>query len=296
LFGERRQAKVLVDSKALSPTFVDVDWICRHRWKAGDREIDRPARIPALWIVLSGAVQITIGGHRWLVKGGQVCWSVSGHRDIAVIEDAEWLSVGLRITGLPRVSGVLAKIEPVCWVPSADELVLIQGWVTQAFSIVSSRLPKFHMSGLSERYTRECLSKLDVGTSLVVNGLGSALLGAAIPRISRHLPLLPEWLEETIKQIEESPCMPVTEWAKNAGYSVSQFRHLFQTHLDISPRRYKQECMFRRACYLLETTDLPLSSISGELNFDSMASFCRFFNQLSGSTPTHFRESAYPPY
>jgi AraC-like DNA-binding protein len=294
LVSERRQAKVLVDSKAISPTFVDVDWICRHKWSAGDREIDRPARIPSLWIVLSGAIRITIGDHSWQVKGGQVCWSVSGHRDITVLEDAEWLSIGLRITGLPRVSGVLAKIDPVFWVPPEDELELMRGWMMQAFSIASSRTPKFHMHGLSERYTRECLSKLDVGSSLVINGLGSALLGTAIPRISRHLPLLPEWLEETIKQIEESPCMPVTEWAKNAGYSVSQFRHLFQTHLDISPRRYKQECMFRRACYLLETTDLPLSSISEELSFDSMASFCRFFKQLSGNTPTEFRESAYP--
>jgi AraC-like DNA-binding protein len=289
---------VAVDSKALSPTFVDVDWICRHKWNAGDGMFDHPAQMPALWLMLSGTVQITIESHSWLVKGGQVCWlPASPHSNIVAMDESEWLSVGLRIFGLPRVSGVLAKTDPICWTAPPDEWAFMHEWVAQAFAVVSSHTSKFYTPSpaITEYYPRELLSNLSAGTSLIVNGLGSALLGAAIPRISRHLPLLPEWLEETIRQMEESPFMPVTEWAKRAGYSVSQFRHLFQTHLEISPRRYKQECIFRRACHLLITTDLPLSSISEELDFDSMASFCRFFKQVSGSTPTEFRESACLP-
>jgi AraC-like DNA-binding protein len=283
-----------VESKSLTHTFVDVDWVCWHKWSDGKGLFDHRANMPTVWIVLSGTLKTIVGDRSWQIEAGQVCWlPASLHRNVVAVGETEWLSTGLRIFGLPRLSGILAKTDPVCWSPTLDEWTLMHNWIWQAFKVASSHIPQAYSPdpAVSKHYPRELLAKLDTGALLTINGLGSAILGTAIPMISHHLQPLPEWLEKIVLQMEESPCTPVKEWAKNAGYSISQFRYLFQSYLKISPRRHKQECIFKRACFLIKTTDLPLSAIADDLHFGTVASFCRFFKQISGSTPTEFRES-----
>lgn len=85
--------------------------------------------------------------------------------------------------------------------------------------------------------------------------------------------------------------LPIREIARACCISESGLRRLFRARLALSPTQYRTEQRLRRAAYLLESTDMPVSEIAASLNFFDAAYFCKVFGHRFGMTPRQYAQS-----
>lgn len=83
---------------------------------------------------------------------------------------------------------------------------------------------------------------------------------------------------------------PTEEIAKELNVSYSWFRQMFKKYTGLSPSRYQMQLKLLRAKELLETTDMNISEIAYSLSFESPGSFCTFFGQREGMSPSQYRK------
>ena len=69
------------------------------------------------------------------------------------------------------------------------------------------------------------------------------------------------------------------------GVSESGLRSIFHRAYDVSPLQYRLNNKIAKAQYLLESTDLSVSEITGALNFYDDAYFCKVFRERVGCSP-----------
>lgn len=77
--------------------------------------------------------------------------------------------------------------------------------------------------------------------------------------------------------------------AKAAGYSEEHFIRAFRAAFAITPKQYAQTMLMRRACGLLQGTDLPVREIAARLGYEDPAIFARSFRRSIGASPAAFR-------
>lgn len=63
----------------------------------------------------------------------------------------------------------------------------------------------------------------------------------------------------------------------------------FKKVYGMSPKAYINQLRTRQAKFLLLDTTYTVEEIAGRLNFSSSAHFCRFFRQMTGTSPARFR-------
>ena len=80
--------------------------------------------------------------------------------------------------------------------------------------------------------------------------------------------------------------------ADEVGLAPSYLAELFAGQLGQPPHAYLTERRVERARYLLERTDLPVTSIALALGFSSSQHFARVFGQHTAMTPTACRRRA----
>jgi AraC-like DNA-binding protein len=79
--------------------------------------------------------------------------------------------------------------------------------------------------------------------------------------------------------------------AKELHVGYSFFRRLFKTQTGFSPKQYRLQIRFRRACDFLRNTDLTIKEISQELGYDSPYHLSTDFRKRQRASPTVWRES-----
>lgn len=77
--------------------------------------------------------------------------------------------------------------------------------------------------------------------------------------------------------------------AKASGYSEEHFIRAFRAAFGITPKHYAQTLLMRRACGLLQGTDLPVREIAVRLGFEDASFFSRAFRRAVGVSPAPFR-------
>jgi AraC-like DNA-binding protein len=82
----------------------------------------------------------------------------------------------------------------------------------------------------------------------------------------------------------------VTDLAKLAGMSVSQFNRRFQEVFHTSPRTFLIKTRIQAACASLRDSDTPISEIAIEFGFYDQSSFTQHFRRHMGLTPLQFRK------
>jgi AraC-like DNA-binding protein len=87
----------------------------------------------------------------------------------------------------------------------------------------------------------------------------------------------------------ENPMSPV-HLAEHVGVGYSWFRKMFKQYTGISPAQYQIQLRIMRAKELLMTTDLNITEIAYQLNFEDGGCFSTFFKNKEGITPSEFRE------
>lgn len=98
----------------------------------------------------------------------------------------------------------------------------------------------------------------------------------------------------TLKFMEQHLNMPLTleALAANSGQSVSHFSKLFKARTNQAPLSYFIQLKIRKACELLNQTDLRVGEIARELGYDDPYYFSRIFKKIQGCSPAHYRRSA----
>lgn len=99
-------------------------------------------------------------------------------------------------------------------------------------------------------------------------------------------------INAALKYMEENLEKSVTlhDIAKYTGYSVSHFSMLFKCNMGHSPLSYFNELKIKKACELLDTTELKINQISCMVGFNDSFYFSRLFAKIVGVSPKKYRE------
>lgn len=89
-----------------------------------------------------------------------------------------------------------------------------------------------------------------------------------------------------------SYAITVEDIAAYVGVSRSQLFRSFQTVLGQSPKEYLTDFRMKQACYLLEHSDLSITTIANSLGFDNSLYFSKTFHKQKGVPPKAFRAAA----
>jgi AraC family transcriptional regulator len=89
------------------------------------------------------------------------------------------------------------------------------------------------------------------------------------------------------EHLDETPRM--SDLARDAGFSVSRFRALFEESHGMSPKRFQQSCRLQEARFLLRSSDRKLTEIAAQLGFSSLTAFSVWFRRMEGVSPSAWR-------
>jgi AraC-like DNA-binding protein len=84
--------------------------------------------------------------------------------------------------------------------------------------------------------------------------------------------------------------LTVTDMAKAAAMSASQFTRRFKTQLGDTPHQYLRQMRLATACDLLCSTDLPIAAIAAATGYSDQSHFSNDFARHQKSTPSAYRK------
>lgn len=100
------------------------------------------------------------------------------------------------------------------------------------------------------------------------------------------------YVQKAIEFITSNYSYPITveDIASYVGLSRSHLFRSFETVLGQSPKEYLTEFRMKQACYLLENTNLSITTIANSLGFDNSLYFSKMFHKTFGSAPKAWRK------
>lgn len=97
--------------------------------------------------------------------------------------------------------------------------------------------------------------------------------------------IVKEYIAENLNEI-----LTVSALAEIVNMSSSHFSRVFKQQTGFSPYGYILISRLNRAKYLLQVTDMTVSSIAYEVGFNSESNFIYFFTENEGISPGKFRK------
>jgi transcriptional regulator GlxA family with amidase domain len=111
----------------------------------------------------------------------------------------------------------------------------------------------------------------------------------------------PELLRRLLRSKDRMDGAPHEDWpikrlAQVSAISAAHFAREFKKAFGVPPHRYLLTRRMERATALLRNTDLPVTEIALLTGWNSIGTFGRIFNDITGESPGEFRtrESAIP--
>jgi AraC-like DNA-binding protein len=86
--------------------------------------------------------------------------------------------------------------------------------------------------------------------------------------------------------------VPIPVLAAEAGYSREHFIRAFRAAFGETPGRYRTRRRVERACELLRSANLSVTEICLHVGFTSLGTFSTRFAEITGMTPTAYRDKA----
>ena len=87
-----------------------------------------------------------------------------------------------------------------------------------------------------------------------------------------------------------SEALKVSDIAKWAHISETQFRRIFSSYMNMSPLEYINLVRIQAACEELKKTDEPVAMIAAKCGFSVSSTFNRNFRHVMGVTPAEWRK------
>lgn len=100
------------------------------------------------------------------------------------------------------------------------------------------------------------------------------------------------YVQKSIEYISSNYSYPITieDIASYVGLSRSQLFRSFEQVLGISPKKYLTDFRIKQSCYLLEHSDLSITSIANSIGFDNSLYFSKTFHKAKGMPPKEYRK------
>lgn len=94
-------------------------------------------------------------------------------------------------------------------------------------------------------------------------------------------------LKPVLEYIDANYASPVTlaDLSRIAGMTPKYFCRYFRTAVHRTPMDYLNYYRVERACYILSTTELPVTEIAYQCGFNDSSYFVKTFNEIYGSDP-----------
>ncbi|MBX4262466.1 AraC family transcriptional regulator [Clostridium estertheticum] len=81
----------------------------------------------------------------------------------------------------------------------------------------------------------------------------------------------------------------INDIANYIGISRSYLTNIFKKNINLSPQEYLIKYRFDRACSLLKTTTLPVSTVASQVGYDDPLTFSKVFKKFYTVSPTTYR-------
>lgn len=100
------------------------------------------------------------------------------------------------------------------------------------------------------------------------------------------------YVQKSIEYISSNYSYPITieDIASYVGLSRSQLFRSFEHMLGISPKKYLTDFRIKQSCYLLEHSNLSITSIANSIGFDNSLYFSKTFHKAKGMSPKEYRK------
>ena len=139
-----------------------------------------------------------------------------------------------------------------------------------------------------------------VGSEEVLLGLGRALawhsirLGGASRVMQDRLDYSRHWVDMARQALEATiyTGRGTREVLAGLGLSYRQLARHFRSVTGMSPKSYQLRARVAEAERLLRATSLPVTTIAFELGYSSSQHFATQFQDINGTTPSDYRDSA----
>ena len=82
---------------------------------------------------------------------------------------------------------------------------------------------------------------------------------------------------------------PVSAMVELSGLPERSFIRRFRTATGMTPLDYVHVLRLEEAKQMLETSDLPIPAVAGEVGYEDTSFFGRLFRRKTGLTPTQYR-------
>jgi AraC-like DNA-binding protein len=89
------------------------------------------------------------------------------------------------------------------------------------------------------------------------------------------------------EQVDRPVCVETLASTLNVGYSW--FRRMFRQYTGLSPAQYHMQLRLNHACELLQTTQLPITTVGERSGFETPQYFSRIFRAKTGQSPRDYR-------
>lgn len=100
------------------------------------------------------------------------------------------------------------------------------------------------------------------------------------------------YVEDSLQYIENNydHSFSIQEIADSLGLECTYLYRLFKKVTGFSPQEYLLDYRIRKACELLQNTDLPIAQISRSVGYEDSLYFSRLFKQYMKSSPSSYRQ------
>ena len=99
------------------------------------------------------------------------------------------------------------------------------------------------------------------------------------------------YIEEALRYLESNypHTVSIQSMAAHLGLDRSYLYRIFKNALGLSPQEYLLDLRIRKACELLQRTDMSVAIISLSVGYEDTLYFSRLFRKKKGTTPTRYR-------
>lgn len=123
------------------------------------------------------------------------------------------------------------------------------------------------------------------------NSLCAGKLFETLGKINYSRQLHNEKLDKIISYINANIEQPLTlkTIADEFHYCEKHLNHIFQSAMNISPKKFINDTKLDNVCFLLSTTSLTLQELAEKYSYASASHLANRFKQKFGITPTEYR-------